>query len=199
MWSRWPRSAGSPRPGTTSISVCSSIRNEGKITSPRRHSSTRSPASPAWRPYQSSVRSTSPTTSTRWSSPRAALIGSLNPGDDLPVDHREGGAGIRGPGPPAGGDGGELVPGGDAIVPGLGRKAGGGAALGPHLRPPRPVLGGGEGPGRGGESHIAEARFLSPGEQVATGRGLSAVAAGDGLVHRHPAVQPLVGRRPEHG
>ena len=68
-------SAGSPRPGTTSMSVASSMRSEGKSTSPRRHSSTRSPASPAWRPYQSSVRSTSSTTSTRWSSPegRAAM------------------------------------------------------------------------------------------------------------------------------
>src|SRR5262247_836669 len=135
------------------------MRSEGKITSPRRHSSTRSPASPAWRPYQSSVRSTSPTTSTRWSSPRAALIGSLYPGEDLTVDHREGGTRIAGPGPPALGDGGQLVLRGDAVVPGLGRKAGGGAALGPHLGPPRPIFGGGEGPGRSGESHIGQARF----------------------------------------
>ncbi len=58
-------------PGIRSMIVVGSTRSDGNGASPLRHSSTRTPSSPKCCWYQASDRSTSATTSTRWSSARA--------------------------------------------------------------------------------------------------------------------------------
>src|SRR5207302_4326336 len=65
-------------------------------------------------------------------------------GDDLTVQQHERGVGPAGPGPPTAGYLLELGPGGDAVLDGLLRQAGGDDALGPQVAPPGPVGGGGE-------------------------------------------------------
>src|SRR5690606_34461630 len=59
-------------------------------------------------------------------------------------------------------------------------------ASAPRLAPPLALLRGGEAPGRGGRGDVGEPGGAGPGDQAAARVGLSAVAAGDGVVDRHP-------------
>src|ERR1035441_3956112 len=64
-------------PGIRSMMVPPSTLTEGNGASPRRHSSTRSPASPRTPLYQPRERSTSPTTNTAWSNPVTCMAAIL--------------------------------------------------------------------------------------------------------------------------
>ena len=133
--------------------------------------------------------------------PRQLDAGGLAAGQDLDVEDDEDAVLVLGPLPEAGGQLGQLVGGGQAVVQGLGSEGRPGRAdpVGPQAAPPRPGLGVGERPRRRSDLDVGEAGGAHPGRQVAAGVGLGAVALRDLVVEVQPAGQPGVGRCPREG
>jgi hypothetical protein len=123
----------------------------------------------------------------------------LGGGQDLPTHDAEPGLGPLRPRAPAGGDVGQLVRAGKALLDRLRGHARARHSLGPCLRPPAAALGIGEDPHRRARLDIGKACGLRPGEEPPAGIRLSVVRPRHGVVDLLPSVEARLLRVPGHG